>query len=50
MAAALRPDADDAQRRAFASAWQEWVRRIVIDHAGDPGLVVLVETAPGRGD
>ena len=50
MAAALRPDADDAQRHAFASAWQEWVRRIVIDHAGDPGLVVLVETAPGRGD
>lgn len=47
MADALAPDADDAKRREFAAAWQEWVRRIVIDHADDPALVRLADVAPG---
>ncbi len=41
MQAALLPSADAQARRAFGSAWQEWVRRIVVDHADDPALVTV---------
>lgn len=41
MQAALAPSADAQARRAFGSAWQEWVRRIVVDHADDPALVTV---------
>lgn len=41
MQAALVPSADAQARRAFGSAWQEWVRRIVVDHADDPALVTV---------
>lgn len=47
MAEALGPGADDAKGREFAAAWQEWVRRIVIDHAEDPALVRLTDVARG---
>jgi hypothetical protein len=40
--AALRPDADAAERQAFAAAWQGWVRTIVVEHADDPALVSVV--------
>lgn len=39
MAQALAPDADAATRQAFGEAWQDWVRRIAVDHADDPALV-----------
>lgn len=39
---ALAPQASAAQRRAFADAWQGWVRTIVIEHADDPALIVAV--------
>lgn len=42
MASALAPDAGPDARRAFGAAWQEWVRRIVVDHADDPALVTVV--------
>jgi hypothetical protein len=41
MQSALDRAADAQTRRAFADAWQEWVRRIVIDHADDPALVSI---------
>ena len=41
MASALAPDAGPDARRAFGEAWQEWVRRIVVDHAHDPALVTF---------
>ena len=36
------PPASAAARRAFADAWQGWVRTIVIDHADDPALIAIV--------
>lgn len=39
---ALTPAADAATREAFAEAWQGWVRNILIDHADDPALIVVV--------
>ena len=39
---ALAPQADAAIREAFAGAWQDWVRTILIDHADDPALIVVV--------
>lgn len=39
---ALAPAADAATREAFAEAWQGWVRNILIDHADDPALIVVV--------
>jgi hypothetical protein len=36
---AATPQATTAARRAFAEAWQGWVRSIVIDHADDPALI-----------
>lgn len=41
MQAALAPQADSAQREAFAQAWQGWVRAILIDHADDPKLITM---------
>jgi len=38
---ALAPTADTPTRRAFADAWQEWVRRVLIEHADDPALVSI---------
>lgn len=42
---ALAPQASAAARRAFADAWQGWVRAIVIEHADDPALVALASPA-----
>mgnify|MGYP003477792306 CR=1 FL=1 len=42
MRGALAPDADTATRAAFAAAWQDWVRAILIDHADDPALVAVI--------
>ncbi len=36
---AAAPQASAEARRAFAVAWQDWVRSIVIDHADDPALI-----------
>jgi hypothetical protein len=38
---AFAPQASTAARRAFADAWQGWVRGIVIEHADDPALIEL---------
>jgi hypothetical protein len=35
-------EASAAARRAFADAWQGWVRTIMIEHADDPTLIELV--------
>lgn len=40
--AASEPDARPAARKAFAEAWQGWVRAILIDHADDPALIAEV--------
>lgn len=42
LAGALAPDAGESVRTAFADAWQEWVRRILIDSREQPALVSLV--------
>jgi hypothetical protein len=36
---ATAPQASTAARRAFADAWQGWVRSIVIEHADDRALI-----------
>jgi hypothetical protein len=38
---ASAPQASAAARRAFADAWQGWVRAIVIEHADDPALIEM---------
>jgi hypothetical protein len=38
---ASAPQASAAARRAFADAWQAWVRAIVIEHADDPALIEI---------
>jgi hypothetical protein len=43
MGAAMQPDATAAQRAAFGQAWQDRVRRLLLEHADDP--VVLRVTA-----
>lgn len=42
MRAALTPPSDDATRRRFAQAWQDWVRTILLDHADDPALIAVI--------
>lgn len=42
MREALVPQADATARRAFAAAWQGWVRTILIDHADDPALIAVI--------
>ncbi len=39
--AALASDASAAAREAFATAWQDWVRSLLLDHAEDPALVTV---------
>jgi len=39
---ALTPPSDDATRRRFAEAWQGWVQTILLDHADDPALIVVI--------
>ena len=41
LGAILGGTADDAARRLFGELWQERVRRILIEHADDPGIVEL---------
>lgn len=42
---ALAPQASAGKRRAFADAWQGWVRAIMIEHADDPALIVMASPA-----
>ncbi|MGD9599125.1 MAG: hypothetical protein AB7G76_05965 [Steroidobacteraceae bacterium] len=39
MGRALAPDASDAERSAFASAWQERVRRLLLERADDASVI-----------
>lgn len=39
MGAAMHPDASAAQRAAFGQAWQDRVRRLLLEHADDPAVV-----------
>ncbi len=41
LGAILGGSADDAARRLFGELWQARVRRILIEHADDPGIVEL---------
>ena len=41
MQAALAPQSAPADRDAFAQAWQDWVRAILIEHADDPALITM---------
>ena len=41
MGAALSPAATAAQRAAFGHAWQDRVRRLLLDHADDPDVLRL---------
>ena len=43
MRQATAPAATESVRQAFAQAWQGWVRRILVDHADDPEVIVLSE-------
>jgi len=43
MQSASHPHADTATRKAFAEAWQGWVRAILIEHAGDPALITVID-------
>ncbi|MBS1176834.1 MAG: hypothetical protein H6R06_1246 [Proteobacteria bacterium] len=42
MQKALTPGADRATRKAFADAWQGWVRTMLVEHADDPALISVV--------
>lgn len=35
----LEGDANDLQREAFAQAWQERVRRLLLEFADDPDVI-----------
>ena len=39
MGRAMQPDASGEDRRAFAATWQDRVRRILLEHGGDPNVV-----------
>lgn len=39
MGAATHPDATAAQRAAFGAAWQDRVRRLLLEHADDPAVL-----------
>ncbi|MBE7522452.1 MAG: hypothetical protein HS109_08700 [Burkholderiales bacterium] len=43
MQSALAESADAGARRAFALAWQEWVRRMLVERADDPELVTFAD-------
>jgi hypothetical protein len=42
MPQALMPGAAAATRKAFADAWQGWVRTLLVEYADDPALIVVV--------
>lgn len=42
MQQAFAPQADASQRKAFAQAWQGWVRTILLDHGDDPALIEVL--------
>lgn len=46
MQGALGPAADDGTRAAFGAAWQEWVRRILVEHGDDPAVVRVIPRDP----
>lgn len=41
MGQALAPDASPEVRRAFGETWQERVRRLLLEHADDPAVVLV---------
>lgn len=43
MQAALAPGADPAVRAAFGTAWQGWVRSMLVEHADDPALITVAD-------
>jgi hypothetical protein len=43
MAEALAPDAATADRQRLGELWQARVRAILVEHAGDPGLIEVVQ-------
>ena len=46
----LAGDASDAQRAEFGRLWQMRVKRILIDHADDPALIVCRDMPEARGE
>lgn len=40
---ALSAEATDEMREAFGEAWQQWVRNILLDHADDPAVIVVLD-------
>ncbi|MCX7515263.1 FmdE family protein [Frateuria hangzhouensis] len=44
MAEALAPDATPAARQTFAGLWQDRVRRLLLEHADDPQVIVVEPT------
>lgn len=41
MGQALADDADAVVRSAFGAAWQDRVRRLLLDHADDPAVIIV---------
>ena len=39
LGAVMQGNADEAQRRAFGEAWQDRVRRLLLEHADDPQVI-----------
>lgn len=42
MATAMQPDATAAQRAVFGRAWQDRVRRLLLEHADDPAVLRVI--------
>jgi len=42
MGTAMHPDATAAQRGAFGRAWQDRVRRLLLEHADDPAVLRVI--------
>ena len=42
MGAAMHPDASAEQRTAFGQAWQDRVRRLLLEHADDPAVLRVI--------
>ncbi|OOG44278.1 hypothetical protein B0E52_07745 [Rhodanobacter sp. C06] len=45
MGAAMQPDATAVQRAAFGAAWQDRVRRLLLEHADDPAVLRVTPLA-----
>lgn len=45
MGRALAPDATAADRAAFGAVWQDRVRRLLLEHADDPAVIVVSRRA-----